>query len=333
VAQTRDLLRQWGTDSLMRALGAPLSPDGDVLVGLYKVASQRHPDIRFSQVNTLSDANVSLWLGRFGHDPGNLAAYIQATYEELLAAGACFTGYTLAGELHTVLWRPEVPAMRVGDTLLLELLGRQPTGSSCSLDRGDAAFLFAYSARRGMEREFEQGYARHLEWHAGNRDSLAWHAWTIVDGPRLGTFVDGAFGIPFRAFDDRVDPRGDQLDAARNVTSFADPVTREAYRLRRDLSTSAPRLEAARPAPLQRVIRISLHPGAHAAFELAVRSLAVRIRPRLDYSIYESVSGNEHPAYVMIVQLSGWSDLEDSATEPGRRRVARRGGVDRTSGE
>ena len=179
--------------------------------------------------------------------------------------------------------------------------------------RGDAAFLFAYRAKPDMDAAFAQGYRRHLDWHAQRNDSLPWLAWTVIDGPGLGTFVDGTFGIPFKAFDDRVDQRGDADDAARNVNAYATAVYRQVHRLRRDLGSSA-RLETRRPGAMQKVVRVAVPPGSERAFEDAVKSIALRKdgHRQLDFSVYEQLSGGDAPAYVIIVQLAAWAELEDA---------------------
>lgn len=184
-------------------------------------------------------------------------------------------------------------------------------------DVGDAAFLFAYTAKPHMNEAFERGYRRHLDWHAEHGDSLTWLAWTVVDGRGVGTFVDGTFGVPFEAFDDRVDPRGDAEDGAKNITTFADPLYREVYRLRRDLG-SAVRLEAGRPARMQRVVRLTLRPGAREAFEQALSELELKNATALDYAVYERVSGGGQPGFMLIVQFTAWADLEDAGSDPGR---------------
>jgi hypothetical protein len=184
---------------------------------------------------------------------------------------------------------------------------------------GDAAFLFAYRARPDMDAAFAQGYRRHLDWHAQRNDSLPWLAWTVIDGPGLGAFVDGTFGITFKAFDDRVDQRGDATDAARNVNAYATGVYRQVHRLRRDLGSSS-RLEDRRPAAMQKVVRVIVRPGSERLFEDAVKSVSTgdNGRRRLDVSIYEQVSGGEAPAYVIIVQLAAWAELEDAEADASR---------------
>jgi len=182
-------------------------------------------------------------------------------------------------------------------------------------DRGDGAFLFAYRPRPGMDATFEEGYRRHLGWHESRGDTLAWLAWTVVSGPGMGLFVDGVFGIPFRAMDERVDPGGDAADAAANVTAFGDPAYLHAYRLRRDLG-SATRLERARPAAMQKVVWLTVRAGSEAAFEDALAGLTRPRREGLDYAVYERVAGGVEPGYLLAVQVAAFAELEDEAADP-----------------
>jgi len=183
----------------------------------------------------------------------------------------------------------------------------------------DAAFLFAYRAKPGMDVEFAQGYRRHLDWHAAHNDSLPWLAWTVIDGPSLGTFVDGTFGIAFKSFDDRVDPRGDGEDAGRNVSAFANATDRQVLRLRRDLSPSS-RLESNAAAAMQRVVSLTMKPGAETSAEQQLRTLAAK-RASLDYAVYERVSGGDLPGYVVVVQFNAWAELAGSDADPARTIV------------
>jgi hypothetical protein len=61
VPQTRALLRQWGVDSLVSALGLSIPASADPLVGMYKTVAAQYPRVRFSQVSTSADAHVALW--------------------------------------------------------------------------------------------------------------------------------------------------------------------------------------------------------------------------------------------------------------------------------
>jgi hypothetical protein len=175
-----------------------------------------------------------------------------------------------------------------------------------------------------------QGYRRHLDWHAQRKDpSRGWP--DKVDGPNLGAFVDGAFGIRFTTFDERADPI-EMPDAARNVVAFADPIGRDVFRIRPDLS-SASRLESGDAAPMQKVVRLTLRPGSQETFERALRPIAQQ-RHRLDYAMYERVSGGSQPEYVLIVQLAGWRDLASGVDEPAQNVVQAAGAtLDRVEAE
>ena len=175
--------------------------------------------------------------------------------------------------------------------------------------QGDAVFLYYYRIKPGMTANFTEGYRRHLEWHRQKSDSLDWLAWTVFDGNDVGLFVDGTFGIPFSAFDARVDPRGDAEDASRNVTPFADAVRRQVLRLRRDLGGSFP-LERAKAAAMQQVITINVNPSQAGAFEREIGRLLSSNRDR--YAIYQVVSGGDPFTYVIIVQMPTWSTWNTS---------------------
>ncbi|MGX5731771.1 hypothetical protein ACWKWK_14710 [Pseudoxanthomonas beigongshangi] len=174
-------------------------------------------------------------------------------------------------------------------------------------DSGDAAHLFGYWPKPGQRAAFDEGYRRHLAWHRQAADPLVWYGWYVSDGKRAGMFVDGSFGAPFAAFDQRIDPAGDGADAGRNVTPFVEPAFRASYRLRRDLSSGFP-LERWQPSPRLLVTRYVVRPGARAAFERAVRIARAALPADAPaHSWYEPVTGDA-PGYLHLVALGGWQD-------------------------
>ena len=179
-------------------------------------------------------------------------------------------------------------------------------------DSGDAAHLFGYWPRPGQRLAFDAGYRRHLEWHRRAGDPLVWYGWYVSDGKRAGMFVDGSFGAPFAAFDQRIDPAGDGADAGRNVTPFAEPAFRASYRLRRDLSSGFP-LERWQPPPRVQATRYEVRPGARAAFERAVRLARATLPADAPAQTwYEPVSGDA-PGYLLLVAQQGWRDHDRGA--------------------
>lgn len=181
-------------------------------------------------------------------------------------------------------------------------------------------FLLAYAP--GEREAFESGYRRHLEWHRAREDSLSWFGWDVIVGARPGAFVDGVFGVPFRALDVRVDPAGDRADAAANVRPFADPLSRELIALRPDLSTATP-LERDGPSPWVQVVWYEAAPGRVADVEAALSALRGRAGEEavLPYTVYERVAG-AGPGFVLLV----WRERLGSFDEHGRNpsRVLRR---------
>ena len=181
-------------------------------------------------------------------------------------------------------------------------------------DSGDAAQLFFYRPKDGMESQFDAGYRKHLEWHRTHDDPLVWYGWYITHGPRMGTFIDGSFGAPFAAFDQRVAPADDGKDAERTFLSYAEPTARAVYRVRRDLSTGVP-LEQWAPTKLVQVYTYKVRVGRGERFE----KIAKRMRATLDaakvksaFTWYEGVGGTASPSYMLMVSRDGWGAFDEA---------------------
>lgn len=184
-------------------------------------------------------------------------------------------------------------------------------------DSGDAAHLFAYYPKKGMEARFDAGYRTHLNWHRDKHDPLVWYGWYVSDGTRVGLFVDGSFGAPFAAFDRRVDPAGDGADADRNVTPYADTAFRASYRVRRELSTGFP-LEQWKPSKRVQVFHYTLRPGTRARFEralLAARDTLLKDDQAPMHTWYEKVVGGAAPQYMLMVARQDWKSYDDHAAD------------------
>jgi hypothetical protein len=94
------------------------------------------------------------------------------------------------------------------------------------------ARTFELRARDGLARQLDDGYRRHLDWHAAAGDRWAWYLWEVTNGERAGLYVDGTFGRAWGDFDAPVDPPGDAADNAVNVDPFAIRAANHAWRLR-----------------------------------------------------------------------------------------------------
>ena len=167
-----------------------------------------------------------------------------------------------------------------------------------------AAFLFAYDVDRGKQDAFEDGYAAHLGWHAQHGDALAWYGWYVTSGPRTGLFIDGTFGVPFAAMDQRVDPAGDGADMEAKVLPFAKARTYSTLELWPEVST-ARTLEDHKPTAVLDAFSVTVAPKNVSAFETALRA-----QPKgHSVSWYRTVSGGPAGSYLALVPRQSWADL------------------------
>lgn len=187
------------------------------------------------------------------------------------------------------------------------------------------AFLYGYTLEPGRRKQFVKGYRRHLQWHEKHHDPLPWYGWFVASGDRLGMFIDGSFGIPFSAFDHRVDPQGDHADAVRNVLPYVQPVFRSAYVLQPDLGTGKP-LENRQPSKSVQVFYYTLRAGTAAQFETAVRAAGRHLRNTPDappHTWYRRAEGGTLPVYMLMVAREDWASYGRH-----RKTLAQRAGPD-----
>ncbi|WP_207510362.1 hypothetical protein [Longitalea luteola] len=84
-----------------------------------------------------------------------------------------------------------------------------------------AHFSF-WKPRAGLEKNFENGYKQHLQWHKDNKDPWAWYGWYIISGERSGQFVDATFNHAWSDFDTPVKPAADAADNRLHTYPFGD---------------------------------------------------------------------------------------------------------------
>lgn len=179
-----------------------------------------------------------------------------------------------------------------------------------------AGALFSYRPDDGWRAEFETQYRAHLDWHREHADSLVWWGWDVIAGPRLGEFVDGVFGVPFAAFDARVDPRGDAANGEATYRPLSTATGRELLRLRPDLGTATP-LEDRDPTPLVQVVQVRGGPREAAAIADALAELrrAARTGTFLPFTVYETVAGRP-PGFVLMVWRRGLASFDEPSASP-----------------
>lgn len=160
---------------------------------------------------------------------------------------------------------------------------------------------------------FEEGYRRHLSWHAAHNDPLVWYAWTIDSGPRKGNFVDGTFGATFAGLDARVDLNGDGADFVHNVSPYVTALNIESWTLWVSPSTATP-LEDRQPGAELDVFLLQVDPAESASFEATVDKLAQAKRQTkrdaTKLSWYRAVRGTDLPMYMLLLTRQNWADIE-----------------------
>ena len=87
---------------------------------------------------------------------------------------------------------------------------------------GNVARIVVWQIKPGMDRDFEEGYKRHLQWHRDNHDTWTWRGWILGSGDRVDYFFDGTFFHAWNDFDNPVNPSGDGANNALNLYPYAD---------------------------------------------------------------------------------------------------------------
>jgi hypothetical protein len=156
------------------------------------------------------------------------------------------------------------------------------------------AVLVLYQPKPGLDRDFELGDQRHLEWHRSVNDRWLWPGWTIADGERRGFFLDATFFHPWTDFDHPLRPDEDEANWAINVAPYADVRSVMRYDVIPTLTTlSAAQLSA----PYMTLAFITIHPGMETKFEVAV-SAALHLA-RVPIMVMRPITGANE--YIMMI--------------------------------
>lgn len=157
------------------------------------------------------------------------------------------------------------------------------------------ARMVVIAPKAGREAAFEQGYARHLQWHLNNADPWTWHGWSFVLGERLGKFMDGTFRHAAADFDNAVDPAGDAADNDLNVAEHADFSSHAVY-----WHLDTPGVDATLPdaSPYLSMVTYRLRAGGEAAFETAIIRCANPLPGR--HAWMKLSRGGDAPEYLLL---------------------------------
>jgi hypothetical protein len=111
---------------------------------------------------------------------------------------------------------------RVLAGMVIPLIAWLALGSPAAAQTGNVARIVVWQMKPGLDRDFQEGYKRHLQWHRDNHDTWTWRGWILGSGDRVDYFVDGTFFHAWSDFDSPVNPAGDGANNELNVYPYAD---------------------------------------------------------------------------------------------------------------
>ena len=170
------------------------------------------------------------------------------------------------------------------------------------------ARLVVWEPKPGMEKDFEDGYKRHLEWHRRNDDRWAWDGWTITSGDRDGYFVDGTFFRTWSELDNPVNPAADGANNAVIVEPYASVRAVSVYDELLDLSNLRP--EQLR-LPLMTFCYLEVAPGRGEEFEGLIGKAIADGNRQLPHAIFRSAT--EVSRYLVMLPAEHPSSLREQA--------------------
>lgn len=169
------------------------------------------------------------------------------------------------------------------------------------------AQFVTWQPKPGMEKNFEEGYKRHLGWHKNAGDTWNWYGWYFISGPRSGQFMDATIDHAFKDFDKPVDPEGDAADNAKNTEPYANFLN--ASKLMAFSNLSTPGTEGLR-AKYMKLITL------HVLNEHNAEWLIRRYRNQCDMSklkffvTYKTFDGGRLDHWYILIGANSWADFE-----------------------
>ena len=173
----------------------------------------------------------------------------------------------------------------------------------------DLARFTVLVPKDGMQKQFEEGYKRHLQWHIDNGETWNWYGWFIASGTRRGYFIDVTFGHQWADFDKPVNPKGDTEDNLLNVLPYAkvDTVFLCSHLTKVSLQTAS-----SLSANLPKIYYLKLKPGRETAFEkflVSFREGIPRIAPGQNFLWFRVEDGAQTPQYILFLPHANFEEM------------------------
>ena len=142
---------------------------------------------------------------------------------------------------------------------------------------------------------WEQGYIRHLQWHAKNKETYNWYGYNLWSSGHQRYFVYATFGHSARSLSNPIDPVEDERDTTVNIIPYIEFLDNSLYEF-------LPRASEGNgiPSPLSRTefTTVELKPGAENRFESAL--YAARGRLQSETLWFRLITGGKVPRYVRL---------------------------------
>jgi hypothetical protein len=177
---------------------------------------------------------------------------------------------------------------------------------------GTIARIILIRPKRGLEKDFEAGYKRHLEWRKGRNDSWRWHGFFFAQGSRAGSFLFGTFQHDWTDFDQALGANEEASDFNLNVVPYTDSFTISQVSRLRDFSSPE---EVPGTSYLIEMATYELRPGAERTFESMLTSAVPgwkQRHPNIPFAWFKAINGGTLPYYIFMRTLNRWSDLRES---------------------
>lgn len=172
-------------------------------------------------------------------------------------------------------------------------------------DNTNVARMVVWQTKPGMDRDFEEGYKRHLDWHRRNHDTWSWHGWTIISGERFGYFIDGTFFHTWKELDTPVSPAADSADADINVMPYGEIRSAPIYEIVPGLSDFDPQQLS---SPLLTFCYFDIQPGRASEFESLLQNAISNARNKAaHYALLRPATGTT--TYLLLLPAEKQSSL------------------------
>jgi hypothetical protein len=197
-----------------------------------------------------------------------------------------------------------------GILMVLALLAAAPAVLA-QQQPGPIAVLYIGEAKAGSEAQFEAAVKEHFAWHRQQGDRWTYHAWQIMSGPRMGTYVIRAGGRNWADFDAAA------AFMARDEAHAAEHIGPHTASLSRVFTQDLPaisRWTATSPPPMLAITEFRLKPGSTGEFMTVVgRIHAALVKGNFahEYAWSATVSGDEGGVYTLVSPRATWAAMAE----------------------